>query len=70
MRKANVQFLMDNYESALATYVEGLKYDPNNIDVIDGLRREIFVQMMICVVNFKGTWKRLQYSRKKPLMSA
>lgn len=39
VRKANVQFLMDNYESALATYVEGLKYDPNNIDVIDGLRR-------------------------------
>jgi tetratricopeptide (TPR) repeat protein len=39
LRKANTQFLMDNYESALATYVEGLKCDPNSLAVIDGLRR-------------------------------
>lgn len=39
VRKANVQFLMDYYESALATYIEGLKCDPNNLVVIDGLRR-------------------------------
>jgi tetratricopeptide (TPR) repeat protein len=39
LRKANAQFLMDNYESALATYIEGLKCDPNSLAVIDGLRR-------------------------------
>ncbi|XP_047075062.1 U-box domain-containing protein 70-like isoform X2 [Lolium rigidum] len=39
LRKANAQFLMDNYESALATYLEGLKCDPNSLGAIDGLRR-------------------------------
>uniref|UniRef100_A0ACD6ADY7 Uncharacterized protein n=1 Tax=Avena sativa TaxID=4498 RepID=A0ACD6ADY7_AVESA len=39
LRKANAQFLMDNYDSALATYIEGLKCDPNSPAVIDGLRR-------------------------------
>uniref|UniRef100_A0A453QTI6 Uncharacterized protein n=1 Tax=Aegilops tauschii subsp. strangulata TaxID=200361 RepID=A0A453QTI6_AEGTS len=39
VRKANVQFLMEYYESALATYIEGLKCDPNNLVVINGLRR-------------------------------
>uniref|UniRef100_J3MBJ4 RING-type E3 ubiquitin transferase n=1 Tax=Oryza brachyantha TaxID=4533 RepID=J3MBJ4_ORYBR len=39
LRKAKVQFLMNNYENALATYLEGLKCDPNNLEVLDGLRR-------------------------------
>lgn len=39
VRKAKVQFLMENYENALATYLEGLKCDPNNLEVLDGLRR-------------------------------
>lgn len=39
LRKAKVQLLMGNYEIALATYVEGLKCDPNNLEVLDGLRR-------------------------------
>lgn len=39
VRKAKVQFLMNNYENALATYLEGLKCDPNNLEVLDGLRR-------------------------------
>nr|CAB3467130.1 unnamed protein product [Digitaria exilis] len=39
MRKAKVQFLMESYENALATYLEGLKCDPNNMEVLDGLRR-------------------------------
>ncbi|CAM0912907.1 unnamed protein product [Alopecurus aequalis] len=39
LRKASAQFQMDNYESALATYVEALKCDPNSLVVIDGLRR-------------------------------
>ncbi|KAM0894809.1 hypothetical protein ACQ4PT_024259 [Festuca glaucescens] len=39
LRKANAQFLMDDYESALATYIEGLKCDPNSLGAIDGLRR-------------------------------
>ncbi|XP_066324537.1 U-box domain-containing protein 70-like [Miscanthus floridulus] len=37
--KAKVQFLMESYENALATYLEGLKCDPNNLEVLDGLRR-------------------------------
>jgi tetratricopeptide (TPR) repeat protein len=37
--KAKVQALMQNYESAMATYIEGLKCDPNNLVVTDGLRR-------------------------------
>uniref|UniRef100_A0A0A8XW52 Uncharacterized protein n=1 Tax=Arundo donax TaxID=35708 RepID=A0A0A8XW52_ARUDO len=39
VRKAKVQFLMENYEIALATYIEGLRCDPNNLEVLDGLRR-------------------------------
>jgi stress-induced-phosphoprotein 1 len=39
VRKAKVQFLMESYENALATYLEGLKCDPNNLEVLDGLRR-------------------------------
>ncbi|AQL01875.1 U-box domain-containing protein 33 [Zea mays] len=32
VRKAKVQFLMENYENAMATYLEGLTYDPNNLE--------------------------------------
>nr|TKW20061.1 hypothetical protein SEVIR_4G060500v2 [Setaria viridis] len=39
LRKAKAQFLMESYENALATYLEGLKCDPNNLEVLDGLRR-------------------------------
>jgi len=39
VRKAKVQFLMENYENAMATYLEGLRCDPNNLEVLDGLRR-------------------------------
>ncbi|PUZ62063.1 hypothetical protein GQ55_4G328000 [Panicum hallii var. hallii] len=39
LRKAKVQFLMERYENALATYLEGLRCDPNNLEVVDGLRR-------------------------------
>ncbi|CAM0912908.1 unnamed protein product [Alopecurus aequalis] len=37
--KAKIQALMYNYESALATYIEGLKCDPNNLLVNEGLNR-------------------------------
>ena len=37
--KAKVQALMQNYESAMATYIEGLKCDPNSTIVIDGFKR-------------------------------
>ncbi|PUZ62065.1 hypothetical protein GQ55_4G328100 [Panicum hallii var. hallii] len=39
VRKAKVQFLMEDYENAMATYQEGLRCDPNNLEVLDGLRR-------------------------------
>ena len=37
--KGKVQTLMRNYESARATYIQGLKCDPTNHDVIDGFKR-------------------------------
>ncbi|RCV20521.1 hypothetical protein SETIT_4G062500v2 [Setaria italica] len=39
VRKAKVQFLLEDYENAMATYQEGLRCDPNNPEVLDGLRR-------------------------------
>lgn len=38
-RKGAVQFFMKEYEKALETYQEGLKHDPNNQDLLDGVRR-------------------------------
>ena len=37
--KAKVQALMQNYQSAMATYIEGLKRDPNSTIIIDGFKR-------------------------------
>jgi tetratricopeptide (TPR) repeat protein len=37
--KAKVQALMQNYASAMATYVEGMKCDPNNDVLSDGFKR-------------------------------
>ncbi|KAF8733112.1 hypothetical protein HU200_015479 [Digitaria exilis] len=41
--KAKVQFLMENYKNALETYLEGLRCDPNNLEVLDGLMRYLTV---------------------------
>ncbi|KAM5572804.1 hypothetical protein ABKV19_012721 [Rosa sericea] len=38
-RKGAVQFFMREYEKALETYQEGLKHDPGNQDLLDGVRR-------------------------------
>ncbi|KAJ4746847.1 Hsp70-Hsp90 organizing protein 1 [Rhynchospora pubera] len=38
-RKGAVQFFMKEYEKALQTYQEGLKHDPNNQELQDGVRR-------------------------------
>lgn len=38
-RKGAVQFFMREYEKALETYQEGLKHDPRNEDLLDGVRR-------------------------------
>ncbi|OMO52383.1 Tetratricopeptide TPR-1 [Corchorus olitorius] len=38
-RKGAVQFFMKEYDKALETYQEGLKHDPNNQELIDGVRR-------------------------------
>jgi tetratricopeptide (TPR) repeat protein len=39
VRKAKVQFLLGDYENAMATYQEGMRCDPNNPEVLDGLKR-------------------------------
>ncbi|CAA7029063.1 unnamed protein product [Microthlaspi erraticum] len=38
-RKAAVQFFMKEYDNAMETYQEGLKHDPNNQELLDGVRR-------------------------------
>ncbi|KAF6133908.1 hypothetical protein GIB67_040672 [Kingdonia uniflora] len=38
-RKGAIQFFMKEYDKALETYQEGLKHDPNNQDLLDGVRR-------------------------------
>ncbi|RZC11122.1 Hsp70-Hsp90 organizing protein 1 isoform B [Glycine soja] len=38
-RKGAVQFFMKEYEKALETYKEGLKHDPNNQELLNGIRR-------------------------------
>ncbi|GKU95487.1 hypothetical protein SLEP1_g8844 [Rubroshorea leprosula] len=38
-RKGAVQFFMKEYDKALETYREGLKHDPNNQELLDGVRR-------------------------------
>lgn len=38
-RKGAVQFFMKEYDKALETYQEGLKHDPSNQELADGVRR-------------------------------
>ncbi|KAJ8429848.1 hypothetical protein Cgig2_011846 [Carnegiea gigantea] len=38
-RKGAAQFLMKEHDKALETYQEGLKHDPNNQELLDGVRR-------------------------------
>ncbi|XP_028804376.1 hsp70-Hsp90 organizing protein 3 [Neltuma alba] len=38
-RKGAVQFFMKEYDKAMETYQEGLKHDPNNQELIDGIKR-------------------------------
>ncbi|XP_061357841.1 hsp70-Hsp90 organizing protein 1-like [Gastrolobium bilobum] len=38
-RKGAVQFFMKEYDKALETYKEGLKHDPNNQELLDGIAR-------------------------------
>ncbi|XP_048539227.1 U-box domain-containing protein 70-like [Triticum urartu] len=47
--KAKVQALMQKYESAMATYIEGLKCDPNSTIIIDGFKR-----CKTCIERSKG----------------
>lgn len=38
-RKGAVQFFMKEYDKAMETYQEGLKHDPRNQELLDGIRR-------------------------------
>ncbi|XP_075099617.1 hsp70-Hsp90 organizing protein 3-like [Nicotiana tabacum] len=38
-RKGAVQFFMKEYEKAMETYQEGLKHDPQNQELLDGVKR-------------------------------
>jgi len=38
-RKGAVQFFMKEYDKALETYQEGLKHEPRNQELLDGVRR-------------------------------
>lgn len=52
-RKGAVQFFMKEYDKALETYKEGLKHDPNNQELLDGIGRYdiLFYSTVICVFN-------------------
>lgn len=53
-RKAAVQFFMKEYDNAMETYQEGLKHDPNNQELLDGVRRYIHthVQRDLLLISF------------------
>lgn len=38
-RKGAIQFFMKEYDKAMETYQAGLKLDPNNQELLDGVRR-------------------------------
>ncbi len=38
-RKGAVQFFMKEYDKAMETYQEGLKHDPHNQELLDGIKR-------------------------------
>lgn len=38
-RKGAIQFFMKEYDKALETYQEGLKHDPSNQELLDGIKR-------------------------------
>jgi stress-induced-phosphoprotein 1 len=38
-RKGTVQFFMKKYEDAVQTYQDGLKVEPNNQELLDGIKR-------------------------------
>lgn len=38
-RKGAIQFFMKEYDKATETYQEGLKHDPNNQELLDGVKR-------------------------------
>ena len=38
-RKGAVQFFMKEHDKAMETYQAGLKHDPNNQELLDGIRR-------------------------------
>ncbi|GAB2244852.1 hypothetical protein Droror1_Dr00000345 [Drosera rotundifolia] len=40
-RKGAVQFFMKEYDKALETYQEGLKHEPNNPELLDGVKRSV-----------------------------
>lgn len=42
-RKGAAQFLMKDYDKALETYQAGLKHDPHNQELLDGVKRYIIV---------------------------
>lgn len=53
-RKAAVQFFLKEYDDAMETYQEGLKHDPTNQELLDGVRRYIYryTHRYTVIINF------------------
>lgn len=49
-RKAAVQFFLKEYDDAMETYQEGLKHDPTNQELLDGVRR--YTHRYTVIINF------------------
>jgi len=51
-RKGAVQYFMKEYEKSLETYREGLKYDSNNQELLEGIRTYVYWSTFLdCVFN-------------------
>jgi len=51
-RKGAVQYFMKEYDKALETYREGLKYDSNNQELLEGIRTYVYWSTFLdCVLN-------------------
>lgn len=52
LHKGEVQFLMHNYEDAMTTYLDGLKYGPQKTTIYDGIKRYIPSPLLSLVISF------------------
>ena len=58
-RKGAIQFFMKEYDKALEMYQEGLKHEPRNQELLDGVRRYYNPNQLFLVVDMYATTYRI-----------